>query len=175
LADVGIRLVVIEHLPGTRIDGAALWLNGKTPAIALSLRYDRIDAFWFTLCHELSHIKHNDGRGACTIDDGLVGNDADSTDEKPALEQRADREAAHFLVPEAEIEGFIACVGPLFSKQRIVQFANRLGVHPGIIVGQLQRRKQIQYSHSREMLTKVRESITQATLSDGWGTSPPID
>ncbi len=171
LADVGVRLLVVEHLPRTRIDGAALWLDEKTPAVALSLRYDRIDYFWFTLCHELFHILHKDNG---SLDNALVGEDAQPTSEKPEFEQRADREAADLLVSTRELETFIARVRPLYSKKKIIQFANRLRVHPGIVVGQLQRRGEIKYSQNREMLAKVRTLLTEAVLTDGWGHTAPL-
>ena len=177
LADLGVRLVLIEHLPKTRIDGATIWLDKNTPAVALSLRFDRIDGFWFTLCHELSHVRHGDGKGSDAaggwrLDDGLIGEPVDPN--KPDFEMRADREAAEFLVPKQEIEKFIVRVRPLYSKTKIVHFANRIKVHPGIIVGQLQRRQEITYAQNREFLTKVRESLMPATLSDGWGFTPPL-
>jgi len=52
----GIHLVIERHLPKTFLDGAALKLPNGSPVIALTLRYDRLDNFWFTLCHELAHI-----------------------------------------------------------------------------------------------------------------------
>ncbi len=163
--------MVVEHLPKTRIDGAALWLDENTPAVALSLRYDRIDSFWYTLAHEMMHIRHQD---EWSVDDALVGEEAIPSTEKPDYEQRADREAAEFLVPAREIEGFIARMRPLYSKKKIIQFANRIQVHPGVIVGQLQRRGEIGYGHSREMLIKVRAVLREAALSDGWGDAPPV-
>jgi HTH-type transcriptional regulator/antitoxin HigA len=62
---------------------------------------------------------------------------------------------------------------PLYSKHRIQDFAARVKVHPGIVVGQLQHRGEISFAHSREMLTKVRHIITASTLTDGWGFMPP--
>ncbi|MCX6023827.1 MAG: HigA family addiction module antitoxin, partial [Chloroflexi bacterium] len=59
LADAGIRFVVVEPLRGTRIDGACFWLDATSPVIAMSVRFDRIDNFWFTLLHELGHVKDN--------------------------------------------------------------------------------------------------------------------
>jgi HTH-type transcriptional regulator/antitoxin HigA len=50
-----------------------------------------------------------------------------------------------------------------------VQFAHRIKIHPAIIVGQLQHRGEIGYHANREMLLKIRESIIQAALTDGWG------
>jgi HTH-type transcriptional regulator/antitoxin HigA len=86
LASAGVRLVFVEHLTGTRIDGGAMWLN-DIPVIALSLRYDRIDWFWFTLMHELSHVLEHEE----SLDLQLVGNDAQRSVSES--EERADRRA----------------------------------------------------------------------------------
>lgn len=169
LADYGIRFIVVEPLPGIKVDGVALWLDNESPVIGVSVRFDRIDAFWFTLMHEFSHIYHGD---ALSFDMSLVG--GDDSDEQPMLledemERRANEEAASYLIAAKDIDSFIRRVGPLYSKQRIVQFANRIKIHPGIIVGQLQNRNEIGYSANREMLTKIREVVAQTALTDGWG------
>jgi len=168
LSNAGIRFVVVEHLPRTRIDGATLWLK-RSPVIALSLRYGRIDWFWHTLIHELSHVRHKDG---LSLDDALVGADRKKLQDK--VEQRADEEASAFLVPTSELESFILRTRPRFSKERIIRFANLHRIHPGIIVGQLQFRGEIRYSHSREMLVDVREILIETALTDGWGHTPLI-
>ena len=167
LAQMGIRFVVVEHLPRTKLDGAAFWLSSDSPVIVLSLRYDRIDWFWHTLIHELRHIFHRDGT---RIDNDLVSSPR-TTKEK---EMRADREASDFLIPHEVLDSFIARVKPRFSKQRIIKFANLHSIHPGIVVGQLQYQGAIKYSHSREMLVGVRNIITEAALTDGWGVSAGI-
>ena len=170
LADCGIRLLVVEHLKGTHIDGTCFWLDAASPVVAVSLRYDRLDWFWFTLMHELGHVRRRDGlETAQSVDVNLVGAGSMSTDTKPLMEQEADRFAADFLVPQQELEGFIVRVGPLYSKTRIRGFAARLGVHPALVLGQLARRGEVSYSHSREMLVKVRSGITDEALTDGWG------
>jgi len=89
--------------------------------------------------------------------------------ETAAVEARADSEAANMLIPREQLNSFITRVGPLYSKDRINRFANRIGIHPGIIVGQLQYRKEIPYSANREMLAQVREIVIQEALTDGWG------
>lgn len=61
LANAGVRFLIVEILPTTRIDGVCLWLDASSPVVALSLRYDRIDAFWHTLLHECAHVKYKDG------------------------------------------------------------------------------------------------------------------
>lgn len=169
LGEMGIRFVVCEYLPHTKFDGAAFWLDRKSPVIVLSLRYDRIDGFWHTLIHELSHIRHGD---ACYVDDDLVGASRQASSDE--ADKRADVEAGEFLVPPDKLDSFVARVRPRFSKKRIIQFANLHQIHPGIVVGQLQYRDEIKYSHSREMLVSVRTIITDVALTDGWGIHPDI-
>lgn len=165
LAEAGIRFLVMEPLPRTRIDGATFWLDKTSPVIVLSLRFDRIDYFWFTVPHELDHV----GKRNVSLDTNLVGDDAKPTKEKPQNEQEADAFAEEFLVPKTEIEGFIARVRPLYSSQKIIGFANRIGVHPGIVVGQLQHRGELSWAHNRKLLAPVRHIITTTALTDGWG------
>jgi HTH-type transcriptional regulator/antitoxin HigA len=170
LAKMGIRLVIVKHLQGTHIDGAAFWLDKDSPVIALSLRFGRIDNFWFTLCHECMHVIHRD---SWSIDTDLVGPDRRSDSDVPEFERRANKEASNFLIPSNRLDSFIARHRPRFSKVNIIRFANILQIHPGIVVGQLQHRDAIKYSHSREMLPEIRTAVTDATLSDGWGHAAP--
>ncbi len=165
LAEMGVRFMVIEPLPSSRIDGAALWIEDK-PVIALSVRFDRIDSFWHTLGHELSHIRHRDG---WSVDVDIVGEKRPTAIEKSKIEQRADEEAAALLIDQDVLEDFITRVGPMYSRSRINQLANLLRVHPGIIVGQLQFRSEIRYSAMRNTLAKIRDFVTSTALTDGWG------
>lgn len=170
LASFGIRLVVVEPLPGAKVDGAAFKIDGM-PVIAVSVRWDRIDAFWFTVMHEFMHIKHGD---AFSVDVNLVRESefgltfavADDESEKSAT-----NEAVETLVPQAELKSFIKRVSPLYATTRIIQFAHRIEMHPGVIVGQLQHRGEVRYSAHRDLLVKVRHLVTETTLTDGWGRS----
>jgi HTH-type transcriptional regulator/antitoxin HigA len=51
-------------------------------------------------------------------------------------------------------------------------FAAQIGVHPGIVVGQLQHLDEIPYSHNREMLVRIRDRVTNSAVTDGWGHTP---
>lgn len=164
LSDLGVRFLIVEHLPHTKIDGACIWLK-SSPVIVLSMRYDRIDSFWFMLAHELGHVINNH-RFSIDVD---LGNNQKP---KPAQETVADEFASTLLVPRDELDDFIARVAPLYSKKKIDGFAARIGVHPGIVVGQLHNREKI-YSHSREKLVKVRELLLESSLVDGWGHIAP--
>ena len=162
----GIRFVIVQPLTDLKIDGAAMWLDENKPVIAMSLRMDRIDSFWFTLLHECMHIKYRDG---LSVDSNLTGEDADFSAAKPAFERRADADAAAAIIPQDQINSFIKRIAPLYSKEQIIQFANRIRVHPGIIVGQLQHRGEIRFSANREMLVKIREKVLPTSVVDGWG------
>jgi HTH-type transcriptional regulator/antitoxin HigA len=169
LSEMGIRFVVVEHLPKSKIDGAALWLgNGwDKPVIALSLRYDRIDSFWHTLFHELSHIKNKD---SYILDVDLVGADRCLSDEAVSeIEIRANEEAAQMLIPKDILRSFISRTKPFYYADKINQFANLLKIHPGIIAGQLQFKKEIKWAANRTMLVKVRDILIASALTDGWG------
>lgn len=174
LGEGGIRFFVVEQLPQTRIDGVTLWLDNKSPVIVLSLRFDRIDWFWYTLAHELGHVKKRDGLKDIMLDTDLVGDNAQKTEDKSEAERNADLFAVEFLIEQESLDNFIMCVGPLYGKQNILGFAKRIGVHPGIVIGQLQFRKEIPWSSYRQALEKVRHIIIQSSLTDGWGHMPPI-
>lgn len=169
LSEIGIRFVVVEHLPKSKIDGAALWLGDgwDKPVIALSLRYDRIDSFWHTLFHELSHIRHKD---SYILDVDLVGADRCLSNEAVSeIEHRANEEAAEMLIPKDKLRSFISRTKPFYYTDKINQFANLLKIHPGIIAGQLQFKNEIKWAANRSMLVKVRDILISSALTDGWG------
>lgn len=166
LARIGVRLVLVEALQKTRLDGAAFWLD-KSPVIALSLRFDRIDSFWFTLTHEVIHVKNRDS----AIDSDLVTDGGGGEDEE-SKEAKVNAEAAELLVPQDKLRSFIVRVRPLYSKKRIIQFAQANGVHPGVVVGQLHRRREFDWKFHRESLVKVRDHIAGIAMTDGWGHTP---
>ena len=164
LADAGVKLVIVEHLPGSKMDGACFWIDDG-PVIALSLRFDRVDNFWFNLFHEIDHILHGEGK-----DEPIYEVIEQNAEGLPENEVRANKAAANYCVPDGEMENFIARHKPVFSKLSIIGFARRLNIHPGIVVGQLHGgRKLIPYSFHREMLEKVKAIVTVSILTDGFG------
>ena len=56
LAKHGIILIVAPHLANTYLDGAAMLMKDGTPVVRMTVRYDRLDNFWFCLLHELTHV-----------------------------------------------------------------------------------------------------------------------
>jgi HTH-type transcriptional regulator/antitoxin HigA len=171
LGDAGIRFLIVEPLPQTRIDGVCFWLDSESPVITLSLRFDRIDWFWHTLIHEMKHVKEREGMENPTIDTDLVGSDAQPFEEKNDSEKAADTFAVNFLVNQQKLSAFVTRVRPLFSKTKIAAFAAVQHVNPGVVVGQLHHRGVFDYRYHRDFLGKVREIITEVSLTDGWGNS----
>ena len=169
LASIGIRFVLVEHLSGTRMDGAALWLTNTKPVIAMSLRYGRIDYFWFTLLHELAHIFNCDGQVA---DIDVEFESTEANDE----ETRANKAAATWLIDQEKLDSFILRTTPLYSSRKITNFAKRVGVHAGIVVGQLKHRGELEWKqHSRLQNVDVRTILQHVAMCDGWGQTPPVD
>jgi HTH-type transcriptional regulator/antitoxin HigA len=171
LSHYGIRFLIVEHLPKTRIDGACFWLDEYSPVVVLSLRYDRIDWFWHTLGHELKHVRDRDGEKKPVLEIRLVGEDAQPVNDKPEEEKQADKFAVEFLVDQMKLNDFITRKDPIYPKKHVENFSKLIEVHPGIVVGQLQYRGKIPYSNLRSLLVKVRDIITETALTDGWGTT----
>lgn len=170
LAEAGIRFVIVEALPGSKIDGACLWLDATAPVIALSFRFDRIDNFWFVLRHELEHVLQRHGQVAPMLDVDLDGRtDAHVVDE----ERVANAAASAFAVPPDKLNGFVARKAPFFAERDILGFATTLGIHPGLVAGQLQHRTQ-RYDHFRSHLVKVRSIVAPGAMVDGWGDIAPV-
>jgi HTH-type transcriptional regulator / antitoxin HigA len=138
LADRGIAMVVEGHLPRTRIDGAAMLAEDGTPVIALTLRYDRLDNFWFTLLHECGHVVRHlagDSEGGAV----QYVDDLDVDDAGDAREREADTFARESLVPTAEWHASAVAFAP--SVDAAVALADKLAVSPAVVAGRVRHEK----------------------------------
>jgi len=128
LARIGITLVIESHFKRTFLDGAAMLDNGR-PIVALTLRHDRIDNFWFALLHELAHVaKHLSDANPVFIDDLDRPN-------PEHIESEADEMAQEALIPKNRWDAD-KVKETLLSKDAIA-FADEIGVHPAIVAGRL--------------------------------------
>jgi HTH-type transcriptional regulator/antitoxin HigA len=128
LARHGITLVIERHFKRTFLDGAAM-LDNDRPIVALTLRHDRMDNFWFTLLHELAHVaRHLTPQSPVFIDD------LDRTDPE-SVEAEADAIAQEALIPEENWR--TAKVRKTLSPEDAIGFADEIGVHPAIVAGRL--------------------------------------
>ncbi|TKJ42467.1 plasmid stabilization protein [candidate division LCP-89 bacterium B3_LCP] len=129
----GIHLVVEPHLKSTYLDGAVMLLNDGTPIIALTLRYNRLDNFWFSLIHELVHLhKHLDEENSYFFDD------FEGTENLLEIEVEADKHAGEILIPKSSwsIERSIY-YSTRGTFDEIKQLARKLNVHPAVLVGRI--------------------------------------
>lgn len=168
-AELGVRLVVVEALQRTLIDGAAFHLNNDplSPVIALSLRIDRMESVWHTIGHEIFHILNGD---PLSLDTDIAGKTTPKN--LDFIEKRADDSSADWLVPQNEIQSFIRRARPQFTKPQLTQFANRIGIHPAIIVGQLHHLDELSWSQRNDLCPKIREHFLQTAMVDGHGIPP---
>lgn len=133
LAESGIHFVIERHLPGTHLDGMAMWSPDRAPLVAMTLRYNRLDNFWFTLCHELAHIAlHLRNEETAAFIDDL---DAASKNEQ---EHEADVLATNSLIPASE---WTALKGLRWTESSVLATARRLRVNPAIVAGRIRREK----------------------------------
>ena len=135
----GIPLVTVPHLPRTYLDGAALRLGNGTPVIGLTLRYDRLDNFWFCLLHELAHVgRHMDVDGETAFVDDHTLRDVEGAREDPT-ELQADEWAEDALIPRAIWETSAVRQEP--SPMAVINLANALQIHPAIVAGRVRHER----------------------------------
>jgi HTH-type transcriptional regulator/antitoxin HigA len=134
LAQRGICTVILPHLPGTFLDGAAMASPSGIPVVALTLRHDRIDNFWFTLLHELAHICLHFrlllSTHAAFVDDMEI-------ESEDTHEQEADTLARESLIPKEILSQVVW--GPASAHDDLVTIATRARVHPAIVAGRWQK------------------------------------
>ncbi|MGH7772707.1 MAG: ImmA/IrrE family metallo-endopeptidase [Candidatus Binatia bacterium] len=130
----GVTVVIEPHLPRTYLDGASIMMPKENkPVIGLTLRYDRLDNFWFCLMHELVHVaRHLD------VDRSFY-DDFDTESKQDALEDEADKLAGDALIPANEWEQSPARKVP--SPQAVQRLADQLGIHPGIVAGRIRNER----------------------------------
>jgi hypothetical protein len=135
-ADAGVLYLLVPELPSMGVSGVTRWL-GERPLIQQCLRFKTNDHFWFTFFHEARHVLQNRRRHVFIEAPGLLEEDV-------AHEDDANRFAAETLIPAKEYADNMG-KGP--GTTEIRAFARRIGVHPGIVVGRLQRDKVLAYGH----------------------------
>jgi HTH-type transcriptional regulator/antitoxin HigA len=122
----GIHLIIESHLPKTYLDGAVCLTHKGNPVVALTLRHDRLDNFWFSLMHELSHIAlHLDKTEQWFLDDL----DAQGGNQ---VEQEADALAQEVLIPNQKWD-----ISLLKNATDIRMAASKLEISPCIVAGRV--------------------------------------
>ena len=136
--------VVVGFVPapkGCPVSGAVRWLSPQKALVQLSLRYKTNDSLWFTFFHECGHIALH-GKKMLFLEDGKITN---------AEEEEANQFAADRLIAPADWLAF----NPFAITEAVIrQFANDVGIAPGIVLGRLQNEKRVPWSRLHNL--KVR-------------------
>lgn len=132
LSEFGIILVFVYALPGMSADGAVFYLTTGHPVVAMSLRFPRLDYFWFTLLHELAHlVLHADQLKE------PVYFDVQASEETDRIEKAANRLAKDSIVDR---ESWRNCAPKYDSSDRaVLTYAGEQGVHPSLVAGLLRK------------------------------------
>ena len=143
----GIHLIIEPHLDKTYLDGGVCISPQGTPIVALTLRHDRLDNYWFTLMHELAHIAlHLDGEYSWFIDDLDVETNDLKEDEANAMAREA-------LIPT---ESWLLNATSSLVEMR--ELANRLEISPSIVYGRFAREYD-KWKSLRKYIPKVKELL----------------
>lgn len=143
-ASVGISLVILKELPKCRVNGATRWLSPEKAMIVLSLRHRRNDIFWFTLFHELCHVLRHSKKETFV--------DTKGSGIAKELEGQANAFASRVLIPDQ----FTSALHQLKTASDVADFANTIGVGPGIVVGRMQHEKLIPPSQWAYLIDRYR-------------------
>jgi HTH-type transcriptional regulator/antitoxin HigA len=128
----GIIFILEPRLKKTFLDGAAIMLKRDSPVLALTVRHDQLDIFWFCLLHEVAHLRLHLARDSKSFFDDL---DYQTKDKR---EIEADRLAEEILVPS---EVWERLPDPKYiSIKQIKGIAPYVRRHPAVIAGQLQHK-----------------------------------
>lgn len=150
LREAGVLLALVPAIPRAHVSGVARWLSATRPLIQLSLYGKTNDKFWFTFFHEAAHILlHADSKEDRK---SIFLDDPNANHSKDLHEAEANQWASNMLIPEQ--------YGPelrsLLRKEDVKTFAQRIGIHPGIVVGRLQHDRIIQPSWMNDLKQSFR-------------------
>ena len=130
-AECGIAFVLLPHLKNSGVNGAVKWVTEDRVVLAMNNRGLDADKFWFSLFHEIKHVLQQKIKMvfiSSTVEEMLDINNN--------LEIEADKFATNYLISPADYKGFAP--SRYTSDDEIVEFAETIGIHPGIVAGRLQ-------------------------------------
>lgn len=144
-AEAGVVFVLEKALPHVALSGVSRWLSPRRALIQQTMRHLSDDHFWFTFFHECAHLLLHSRKEIF-----LDGKGVSNAQEK--IEEEANEWASEFLIPPANLRRFIKKFE--YSQKEVREFAREQGVAPGIVVGQLQHMKVLEYSQMNELKTR---------------------
>ncbi len=164
LNKAGIHLIYEPQLPNTRLDGAAFMLPDGHPVIALTLRLDRLDNYWFTLMHELHHVMNDlpQNNNSVFMDETDLQTAEETLEETNThlieIEENADKAARDALIPVdvwRAIGRSLCCV----QDSKVIQYAAaQRKLSPAVLAGRI-RWETKNYNLFQDLLGKCRKQL----------------
>lgn len=128
LAECGIILIYVPHLKNTYVNGATMWLSKNKPLVVLNLRNKYSDIFWFSLFHELGHLYYGSKKKV-----NIDFNGKEDSEE----EQLADKFSQNYLINTKLFNEFLKTLNYKKLGVQITNFADKIGIDPGIVAGRI--------------------------------------
>ncbi len=135
LGSCGVSLVLLPALKNANINGVVKWINNEKVMMALNTRCAYSDKFWFSFFHELKHVLQKTKRKM------TIGEDSVNYLAEERLELEADLFAREILIPSVKLNQLTS-----FTENSVIEFAKEINIHPGIVVGRLQKERKIGYN-----------------------------
>jgi HTH-type transcriptional regulator/antitoxin HigA len=140
----GIHLIILRHLPQTYLDGASFIAPWGRPVVGLTLRHDRLDNFWFTLLHELAHVRLHldqdgqDGQDGLAFFDDTQHIQAEPDDASEDVREREANAFAREMLISADVwEQKRPILLPDPSEHAVKNVAEELRISPAIVAGRI--------------------------------------
>lgn len=130
LKQFGIKMLLIDKLEKTPIDGFSFWSNSN-PVIALTLRHHRIDNFAFTIMHEIGHIDLH-----LRNDRNRKFMDLTKKQNIDQCEKEADNYAQESLISSKIWQDILDNHLPL-DDDKIIALGNEYKINPAILLGRV--------------------------------------
>ena len=146
-AECGVAFVLLPHLKNSGVNGAVKWVNNERVVLAMNNRGLDADKFWFSLFHEIKHVLQQKIKTVF-----ISSSVKEMVDYNKTLEDEADKFASDYLIPPNELRKFAPT--QYTSDNEIIEFAESIGIHPGIVAGRLQHEKIIPQSRCSKLKDK---------------------
>ena len=132
LSECGVIFVLLPTLKNSNINGVVRWIGNNKVMMALNTWGAYNDKFWFSFFHELKHVLQKHKRKMIVNDDNAM---------ESIIECEADNFAKEILIPSESLDKLTG-----YDEESIRKFSTSIGIHPGIVVGRLQKEGKIEYS-----------------------------
>jgi HTH-type transcriptional regulator/antitoxin HigA len=151
MANAGVSLVLLPHLKNCGINGAVKWINKDKAMIAMNDRRRYSDYFWFALFHEIGHVLQK--RIKLLIVDNHSTQSFTNEELVRKLEDEANAFAQNTLINPTSYKEFINS-NHSFCAETVSEYAKKININPGIVVGRLQRESLITYKQLNQLRLK---------------------